>query len=224
MHSIAGAFFWGGTILPDCRSTECWDTPSLCDGSRPACLGQPPIQEQTSKAGVYTNLHLYNVRGRYAVGARVLLFLKLGLEWGHAKAFQLCCHLCYQATRCGSGGGQRQESLKTFLDLLQSPQLEIRLTGRFSRNNLAMCIVLSPQVRPLFLPLTFFSSLAFSLSNHNAKICLLPALASWSWEPQWGRVAQAWLNLRLALRAHGHMGIWLCCCKIENKNPAWFQT
>lgn len=57
----------------------------LSAGARPPSViqlgsqsSQPPIHGQTSEAGVYTDLHLYNVGGRHAVGSGVLLFLQLG--------------------------------------------------------------------------------------------------------------------------------------------------
>lgn len=57
----------------------------LSAGARPPSVlelgsqsSQPRIHGQTSEAGVYTDLHLYNVGGRPAVGSGVLLFLQLG--------------------------------------------------------------------------------------------------------------------------------------------------
>lgn len=115
----------GHSLFSDRRPTECWAT------SHPSSVMEAG---QSSWANIlfrskplrplFTRICIcIYVRARQTLGPGALLFLQLGQGLGQhmeaqlwvVHAFQLCCHLCHRATRCGSGGGQRQESFRAFL-------------------------------------------------------------------------------------------------------------
>lgn len=83
------------------------------------------------------------------MGTGVLLFLQLGQGQGSTEAqlgavcvFQLCCHLCCQATRFGSGGGRRQVS-QDIPGPASEPPVRNKADSHLSRDNLVMGIVIS---------------------------------------------------------------------------------
>lgn len=115
----------GCALLSDHRPTECWATfypPSVSEAGQSSWASTPFRGKLLRQVFIQICICIYG-GGRHAVGTGAFC-CSCSWGWGQGSpeaqlwvvcAFQLCCHLCGRAIRCGLEGGQKQESLRTFL-------------------------------------------------------------------------------------------------------------